>query len=204
MADNQQPSSQLERKCKSCGEVKPLDQFAPVYCQKRRGKQYRQHTCLTCHRAKNAVKERRRRAADPQRARDILKRWRDRTLPERKLVKRARYERIKDTVFAHYGGYRCSCCGETEPTMLTIDHKLEDGAAFRRRLRGLRWSYNFYEWIINNGFPEDLQVLCYNCNLSKHRNGGVCAHKLREGSETIPKGSRAKRPEVHGPNCTIG
>lgn len=195
MADNQQPSSQ-QRKCKSCGKTKPLDDFAPIYCQKRRGKQYRQHTCLICHRAKNAAKEKRRRAANPQRARDILKRWRDRSLPVRKAVRKERYERIKDQVFAAYGGYVCSCCGETEPSMLTIDHKNEDGADFRRKIKSNRWSYNFYIWIINNGYPDDLQVLCYNCNLSKHRNGGICAHKLREGSTTIPQGSRAKRLEV--------
>lgn len=88
--------------------------------------------------------------------------------------------------------------------MLTIDHKNEDGAAFRRKIRSARWSHNFYEWIINNGFPKDLQVLCYNCNLSKHRNGGVCAHTLREGSTTIPKGSTAKWPEVRSPDQHIG
>jgi hypothetical protein len=89
------------------------------------------------------VKERKRRAENPQRARDILKRWRDRTLPERKAVKKARYDRNKVLVFAAYGGFKCACCGETEPTMLTIDHKNEDGAAFRRKIRGVRWSHNF-------------------------------------------------------------
>lgn len=186
MADNQQPSSQIERKCRSCGTAKPLDEFAPVYSKTSRGKNYRQHTCLVCHRVKAAAKERRLRAQDPQRYRDALKRWRDRTLDERKAVKKARYEKHKEQVFAAYGGFRCSCCGETEPTMLTIDHMQEDGADFRRRNRGQRWSYNFYQWIIRNGFPADLQVLCYNCNLSKHRNGGICAHRLREGSTTIP------------------
>jgi|GEM_PF-1401293 len=204
MTDNQQPSSQLERKCKSCGEIKPLDQFAPVYSKKTRGKQYRQHTCLVCHRVKQATKEQRRRAENPQRARDILKRWRDRTLPKRKAIKKAWYSDVKERVFAAYGGFKCACCGETEPTMLTIDHMKEDGAAFRRNIRGVRWSGNFYAWIIDNDFPDDLQVLCYNCNLSKHRNGGICAHKLREGSTTIPQGSRAKRPEARSTQVHIG
>jgi len=204
MADNQQPSSQLERKCKSCGEVKPLDLFAPVYAQRNRGKGYRAHTCLVCHRIAHAKREKKRRAKNPQPYRDALKRWRDRTLPERKAVKKARYDRNKERVFSAYGGFKCSCCGETEASMLTIDHKNEDGAAFRRKIRSLRWSHNFYEWIINNGFPKDLQVLCYNCNLSKHRNGGVCAHKLREGSTTRAKARRVKRPEVHGSRLHAG
>jgi hypothetical protein len=42
------------------------------------------------------------------------------------------------------------------------------------------------------GYPAGLQVLCYNCNISKHRNGGVCEHKIGVGSEAIPSGSRAQ------------
>lgn len=83
--------------------------------------------------------------------------------------------------------------------MLTLDHINEDGAAHRNHLnngKGRAMSVDMYRRLRDAGFPSDMQVLCYNCNISKHRNGGICEHKLRAGSEAIPKGSRVKRPEA--------
>ena len=85
---------------------------------------------------------------------------------------RKRYQGERETVFAHYGG-KCSClgCEESNPMFLTIDHINNDGA--ERRRNGER----SYADIIKAGYPEDLQILCANCNLGKLRNGGVCPHK---------------------------
>lgn len=199
--DNQQPNVELERKCRVCGEVKPIDQFAIVYSQKLRGKQYRQHSCIVCYRKKCADKERRLRAKNPEAYRAANRRHYNKNRQKKSQQKRASYLRIKDKVFNYYGGYVCSCCGETEKSMLTIDHKNNDGSKHRRELK-LRWSMTMYNWIIKNNYPDTFQVLCYNCNISKFRNNGVCAHKLNEGSTTIPKGSRAKRLEVQSStNC---
>lgn len=110
--------------------------------------------------------------------------------------KRAAKNRMRDAVFAAYGGYRCVCCSETEKNMLTLDHVNNDGGQDRRDNPRMRGSWQMYEYLISHGFPPGLQVLCYNCNISKHRNGGVCSHKLKEGSTTIPEGSTAKRPEM--------
>lgn len=33
-----------------------------------------------------------------------------------------------------------------------------------------------YRWAILNGFPDELQLLCFNCNCGRQRNGGVCPH----------------------------
>jgi len=82
---------------------------------------------------------------------------------------------LKDEVFAKYGGYRCACCGESNPGFLTIDHIDNDGAD-DRRLHGS--GRPFYKWVKASGFPPTLQVLCYNCNCGRARNGGVCPHKL--------------------------
>lgn len=68
--------------------------------------------------------------------------------------------------------------------MLTLDHVDNDGNEHRRNEPALRWAKHMYAWIVKNGFPTNFQVLCYNCNISKFRNGGVCAHLLREGSTT--------------------
>lgn len=73
--------------------------------------------------------------------------------------------------------------------MLTLDHINEDGSVHRNLLnggRGRKAPVDIYRRLKEAGFPTDIQVLCYNCNISKHRNGGMCAHKIKEGSTTIP------------------
>jgi hypothetical protein len=41
---------------------------------------------------------------------------------------------------------------------------------------------SFYMWLIRRGFPVGFQVLCFNCNIGRSMNGGICPHK--EGSTT--------------------
>lgn len=76
--------------------------------------------------------------------------------------------RYKQAVIAEYGE-RCMECQEYRIERLTIDHKNNDGAAQRKKLKcytGVR----LYRWLIKNKFPKDLglQILCYNCSCSKH------------------------------------
>jgi hypothetical protein len=80
---------------------------------------------------------------------------------------------LKDVVYAHYGGYRCACCGVTEKPFLTLDHP--DGSGYQMRKNKVYRSWPYY-WIVKNGFPEKLQVLCWNCNCGRQRNGGICPH----------------------------
>lgn len=86
-------------------------------------------------------------------------------------------------VMDRYGGRRCACCGETELTFLSIDHVNNDGAAHRRALgykgNGRGGGSRTMLWLKTNGFPPGFQVLCFNCNHSKHVNNGTCAHKLK-------------------------
>ena len=202
MTDNQQPSLDL-RTCRKCGLEKPLTEFATVYSQKSRGKQYKSNNCLDCHRKAHAIRERRRRATNPEVYRDYVRRHYFKHREVKNERRREWSAKLRDIVYAHYGNH-CVCCGETEPTMLTLDHVNEDGGSQRRIRPEMRWAKHLHAWLIKNGFPDDMQVLCYNCNISKHRNGGVCAHQIKEGSTTIPKGSRAKRPEVRSTQPLIG
>lgn len=95
-----------------------------------------------------------------------------------------------------YGGYKCACCGETEPKFLSLDHIENDGASHRRELgydgNGKGASSATLSWMRKNNYPSGIQVLCMNCNFGKARNGGICPHQ--EGVTTVPKGSAAKRP----------
>ncbi len=82
---------------------------------------------------------------------------------------------LRDTIIQHYGE-KCVCCGVSEKTFLAIDHINDDGNIHRQKIK--KRGRNFHEWIIDNNFPKDLQILCHNCNMSKHLNSGTCAHKL--------------------------
>jgi hypothetical protein len=40
-----------------------------------------------------------------------------------------------------------------------------------------------------NGFPEGFQVLCANCNIGRHINGGICPHESNRKREGVPMGN---------------
>ena len=103
-----------------------------------------------------------------------------------KELAHARYERIKDKVaeetrsirkkiLDHYGN-RCSCCGETTPEFLAIDHINNDGAQHRKLVGG---GDRLYRWLIANNFPDGFQLLCHNCNVAKGIYG-MCPHQRKE------------------------
>jgi hypothetical protein len=77
----------------------------------------------------------------------------------------------RQTVLDHYGS-RCACCAESNPLFLTVDHMNNDGAKHRKEVPASK----LYPWLIANQFPDGFQLLCYNCNCGKQRNGGVCPH----------------------------
>jgi hypothetical protein len=89
--------------------------------------------------------------------------------------KERRIER-RNIVLNHYGN-KCICCGEIEPKFLTIDHIDSDGYKYRPIKGGLS-----YSWIIKNNFPTNLQILCWNCNMSKGCYG-ECPHVTKRKVE---------------------
>ncbi len=84
-------------------------------------------------------------------------------------------QKNRHKVFTHYGS-KCACCGESEQSFLTLDHINGDGSAQRRSAK-VGAGQNYYRHIIRQDFPKDLQLLCWNCNMSKHYLG-QCAHSL--------------------------
>lgn len=80
--------------------------------------------------------------------------------------------RLKDKVFAAYGGYVCACCSETEPSFLSIDHINGGGCQHRKEIGGGR----MYYWLRDQGFPPGFQVLCMNCQYGRKNNKGICPH----------------------------
>lgn len=110
------------------------------------------------------------------------------------------HARVRSEVYAAYGGAFCACCGESNLLFLTIDHTNNDGAAHRAEIWGKSRNGSgsaLCGWLKKHGFPPGYQVLCYNCNCGKQRNGGTCPHLSNEGVTTIPTGSTPKRAEAH-------
>jgi hypothetical protein len=83
----------------------------------------------------------------------------------------------RSSIMSHYGA-KCSCCGETNMSYLTVDHINNDGAEHRKQVTSAR----MYKWIIDNGFPVNFQILCYNCNCAKGFYGS-CPHKRELSKE---------------------
>jgi hypothetical protein len=100
--------------------------------------------------------------------------------------KRTNFHRAsyRKRVFDFYG-WKCVCCGESEPEFLVIDHIHNDGYLDRMKYGRKRKliSKDLYYKIINvEKFPRDkYQTLCHNCNSAKWdgRNGRMCPHERR-------------------------
>lgn len=85
-------------------------------------------------------------------------------------TKKEYMDNIKLEGIAAYGG-KCSCCGETIPEFLTIEH-LEGRPDGEKRLTGKKM------WLKakSEGYPDKYTVLCFNCNCAKGAFG-VCPHQ---------------------------
>ena len=79
---------------------------------------------------------------------------------------------IKQETFKAYGGVICSCCKITEIEFLTLDHM--EGNSWRN----YKWRAGdkLYLELRRANYPPGFQVLCFNCNIARYNNGGICPH----------------------------
>lgn len=155
--------------CKSCNEEKALQH----YQKEKRGRLYFRKLCVQCWSAHRREYQEGYRAENVVVLAQYHQSKHERSKKLRNEASRRYYRRLQKTVFDHYGS-KCSCCGESEQSFLSVDHKNNDGAQHRKKI-GI--GHILYRWIIDNEFPTTLQLLCCNCNMGKHRNGGVCPHE---------------------------
>src|SRR5574343_20102 len=148
--------------CKSCGNKKNENEF------KKDGKGYLYQPCKRCC----ADRYRQWQQNNREHIREYQREWINNNRDKHNEYNRNRNKRLKDSVMSYYGN-KCSCCGETEPKFLTVDHVNNDGAAHRKEVHGDK----IYSHIIKANFPDSFQILCWNCNLGKQFNGGICPHK---------------------------
>lgn len=173
--DNQQPSI---KKCVDCGQTKLVSKFYARGLKPNGDKRY-DTRCRECRRPIEAALAKERYRKNPELYRSFVRAYRDRDPEKYKAMDRASHRRKKIKVLNAYGGQICVCCGEKHFSMLTIDHVNNDGAAHRREVgKGAKnIGSRLYQWLITNKYPLGFQVLCFNCNSSKHINGGICEHK---------------------------
>ena len=182
-------SNNSDRICTACHEAKSVADFYPD----RSSKAGIQSRCKECskrlavawrHRNRERALETNRRSQEKCSARRkaYTKDYYRANAEELKAKERMRQRELKDQAYAAYGGYRCACCGESEPMFLCLDHVNNDGYEHRKEVHPRK----LYAWLKRKGYPEGFQVLCFNCNQGKRLNGGVCPHRVKKAnSESI-------------------
>ena len=83
---------------------------------------------------------------------------------------RASQYKARMAAIQHYGG-KCSCCGETEPKFLAIDHV---GGGGNQHLKSL--TISICAWLKKQGYPSGFRILCHNCNMARGFYG-ECPHE---------------------------
>ena len=80
---------------------------------------------------------------------------------------------VREYVINAYGG-KCTCCGESNPSFLTIDH-------VNGRIKGEEKTSGLKMWKIvkDTGCTKEFTILCFNCNCGKS-DSGICPHKLNK------------------------
>jgi hypothetical protein len=85
-----------------------------------------------------------------------------------------RNQKIRKAVLVKYGG-ACTCCGESQPEFLSVDHVNGGGSQERRLLKSTGIMLKLYR---SDVLPE-YRLLCFNCNCSRGFSG-YCPHTLEE------------------------
>lgn len=143
----------MAKLCSKCGSDGPFWKLSST-------KDGLDYYCTSCRTSRNrdwAIK-------NPERKREL----------GRKNQKDA-YTRFKIEFVTAYGG-ACVCCGESEIHFLTVEH-LTPEARSRHKTGGKNLSgLPLLRRIKNEGYPDDITVLCANCNYAKGHYGS-CPHE---------------------------
>lgn len=142
--------------------------------QRRWARRLEQGLCVDCGKAPIAASSKRNCTSC------LRKRVKQNQTPEGKVraatQQRRRYREIREQVIDHYtdGNRSCMCpgCRVTGLEFLTLDHVENNGSDHRKEIPS---GMKLFRWCIQNNFPAEIQVLCWNCNTAKQFYGdGTC------------------------------
>jgi len=83
------------------------------------------------------------------------------------------YQKLRDNTLNYYGA-KCNCCGETNKFFLTFHHINGGGSRHRKEIGS--GGRTLVQWIVNNNYPNTIEILCFNCNCADGFYG-ECPHK---------------------------
>lgn len=83
-----------------------------------------------------------------------------------KIQDRKYRQKVRLKVFNHYtnNNIQCKNCGELDIDVLTIDHINGGG---NKHYKEIGRGATMYRWVIKNNYPNNLQILCMNCQRIK-------------------------------------
>lgn len=81
----------------------------------------------------------------------------------------------KLAILEHYGK-KCKCCSEECIALLTVDHENDNGIEHKRNGKNRYKGQDLYRHLIRLGYPDGIQILCFNCNIGRRNNKGICPH----------------------------
>lgn len=151
--------------CKKCGLEKTMKQGRTISCG----------PCTSAYRAGWRKKNHERLKAEKRKWNAEHKDHKDQQEKNRRIELRMK-------LLKRYGA-SCSCCGESKPEVLCIDH-IEGGGEKHRKEVGSGTAFQW--WLLRNGLPDGFRTLCHNCNYCTFAYGR-CVH---EGPPTKTGGSR--------------
>ncbi len=93
-----------------------------------------------------------------------------------RAIKSKWHKSIIDKVYDHYRAV-CNCCGLADRSFLSMDHVKNDGYLSKDAKGHRKSGSKLAREIINSNYPDYIQILCYNCNMGKAHNKGICPHK---------------------------
>ena len=94
------------------------------------------------------------------------------------ILKRTYNDNLKVEGILRYGSI-CTCCGESNPLFLTIEHINGRNKSIKKRTGKREWAR-----LKSLGWPkEDITLLCFNCNCAKGAYGS-CPHTWNKNEST--------------------
>jgi hypothetical protein len=165
----------MTKRCIKCGQIKLLECFSKERTRVSGLRPY----CKECdklhylagghEKSKNWAKQ------NPDKTKAWRRKFYLKNHEKMKEISREHRRRVNMEAYKVYGGAFCACCGETIIGFLTIDHI---NGVTREERKIQTKGRNVCQWLKNKGYPPGYQVLCFNCNLGRAKNKGVCPHKM--------------------------